>query len=63
MPLTMRPTALGAGIDKDRPDYAVYCGEWAIGRINQTRGGPIISAGFGHSLWTRRWRGRIGWRR
>jgi hypothetical protein len=30
MPLTMRPTGLGAGIDKDRPDYGVYCGEWAI---------------------------------
>jgi hypothetical protein len=26
MPLTMRPTGLGSGIDKDRPDYAVYCG-------------------------------------
>jgi hypothetical protein len=36
----MRPTGLGAGIDKDRPDYAVYCGEWNIGRIYQTRGGP-----------------------
>jgi hypothetical protein len=27
MPLTMRPTGLGSGIDKDRPDYGVYCGE------------------------------------
>ena len=40
MPLTMRPTGLGAGIDKDRPDYTVFCGEWAIGRIYETRGGP-----------------------
>ena len=40
MPLTMRPTGLGSGIDKDRPDYAVYCGKWAIGRIYETRGGP-----------------------
>ena len=40
MPLTMRPTGLGAGIDKDRPDYAVFGGEWNIGRIYQTRGGP-----------------------
>ena len=24
MPLTMRPTGLGAGIDKDRPDYTIY---------------------------------------
>ena len=27
MPLTMRPTGLGAGIDKDRPDYTVYSGD------------------------------------
>jgi hypothetical protein len=40
MPLTMRPTGLGAGIDKDRPDYTVFCGEWAIGRIYEVRGGP-----------------------
>jgi hypothetical protein len=26
MSLTIRPTGLGAGIDKDRPDYTVYCG-------------------------------------
>ena len=24
MPLKLRPTGLGAGIDKDRPDYTVY---------------------------------------
>src|SRR3954470_3749838 len=40
MALSMRPTDLGAGIDKDRPDYTVYCGGWAVGRIYQTRGGP-----------------------
>jgi hypothetical protein len=40
MPLTMHPTGLGAGIDKDRPDYTIYSGEWQIGRIYQTRGGP-----------------------
>jgi hypothetical protein len=40
MPLTMRPTGLGSGIDKDRPDYTVLTGEWEIGRIYQTRGGP-----------------------
>jgi len=27
MALTMRPTGLGSGIDKDRPDYGVYSGE------------------------------------
>ena len=36
----MAPTGLGAGIDKDRPDYTVFCGGWAIGRIYETRGGP-----------------------
>jgi hypothetical protein len=36
----MRPTGLGSGIDKDRPDYTVFTGEWEIGRIYQTRGGP-----------------------
>jgi uncharacterized protein (DUF736 family) len=40
MPLKLRATGLGSGIDKDRPDYPVYSGEWEIGRIYQTRGGP-----------------------
>jgi hypothetical protein len=40
MPLTMRPTGLGAGIDKDRQDFTVYSGEWAVGRIYEVRGGP-----------------------
>jgi hypothetical protein len=40
MPLTMRPTGLGSGIDKDRFDYTVFTGEWEIGRIYQFRGGP-----------------------
>ena len=40
MPLTMRPTGLGSGIDKDRPDYTVFTGGWDVGRIYQTRGGP-----------------------
>jgi hypothetical protein len=29
MALKLRPTGLGAGIDKDRADYTVYCGGWA----------------------------------
>ena len=37
MPLTMRPSGLGAGIDKDRPDYTVFTGEWEVGRIYETR--------------------------
>jgi hypothetical protein len=40
VPLKLRPTGLGSGIDKDRRDYTVYCGGWAIGRIYETRGGP-----------------------
>src|SRR4029077_6616383 len=40
MPLKLRPTGLGSGIDKDRPDYPVYCGGLDVGRIYQTRGGP-----------------------
>jgi hypothetical protein len=40
MPLKLRPSGLSSGIDKDRPDYTVFAGEWGIGRIYQTRGGP-----------------------
>jgi hypothetical protein len=40
MPLKLRPSGLGSGIDKDRPDYTVFTGEWEVGRIHQTRGGP-----------------------
>ena len=40
MPLTMRPTGLGAGIDKDRHDFTICSGGWAVGRIYETRGGP-----------------------
>jgi hypothetical protein len=40
MALTMRPIGLGSGIDKDRADYTVFCGEWNIGRIYEVRGGP-----------------------
>jgi hypothetical protein len=40
MPLKMRPTGLGSGIDKDRADYTVFTGEWEVGRIYETRGGP-----------------------
>jgi hypothetical protein len=34
------PDRPGSGIDKNRPDYTVYTGEWEVGRIYQTRGGP-----------------------
>ena len=49
MPFTMRPTGLGAGIDKDRPDYTVFCGEWAIGRIYETRGGLTVTSSMTRS--------------
>ena len=42
MSLTMRPTGLGSGIDKDRADYTVFCGEWNIGRIYEVRAAPSI---------------------
>ena len=40
MPLKLRPTGIGSGIDKDCSDYTIYAGEWEVGRISQTRGGP-----------------------
>ena len=40
MPLKMRPTGLGHGVYKDNVDFGVYCGEWCIGRIYETRTGP-----------------------
>ena len=40
MSLKLRPTGLGSGIDKDRPDYTIVIGEWEVGRIYRTRGGP-----------------------
>src|SRR6185436_4208283 len=40
MALKLRPSGLGSGIDKDRPDYTVVTGEWEVGCIYETRGGP-----------------------
>ena len=48
MALTLRATGLGSGIDKDRPDYTVFCGGWEVGRIYQTRAAvPTVCAGSG----------------
>jgi hypothetical protein len=47
MPLTMRPTGLGSGIDKDRPDYGVYSGECCVGRITRRAAVPRACAGSG----------------
>ena len=38
MALKLGPTGLGFGIDKDRQDFTIYSGGWAIGRIYQQRG-------------------------
>ena len=36
MPLTLRPTGLGSGIDKDRPEYTVFTGDVGeVGRITR----------------------------
>jgi hypothetical protein len=40
MPLTMRPTGLASPVDKDRQDFTIYCGEWAVGRIYEQHGEP-----------------------
>ena len=40
MPLRLRATGLGFGIDKDRQDFTIFSGGWAVGHIYETRGGP-----------------------
>ena len=40
MALKLRPTGLGHGVYKDNVDYGVFCGDWCIGRIYETRTGP-----------------------
>jgi hypothetical protein len=40
MALTMRPTGLGHGVYEDNVDYGIFCGDWCIGRIYETRTGP-----------------------
>jgi len=40
MGLTFRPTGLGSPADKDRSDYTVFSGEFAVGRIHEVRGAP-----------------------
>jgi hypothetical protein len=49
MPLKLRPTSLGAGIDKDRQDYTIYSGAWAVGRIYETLAVPTTCDGSGRS--------------
>lgn len=40
MSLTLRPTGLASPVDKDRRDYIVWSGDWAMGRIYEERGSP-----------------------
>ena len=40
MALKLRPTGLGFGIDKDRQDFTIYSGGWAMGRVYEQRGRP-----------------------
>jgi hypothetical protein len=47
MSLKLRPTGLGSGIDKDRPDYTIVIGNWEVGRIYRTVAVPTVCAGSG----------------
>ena len=38
-PARCRPTDLSSGFYKDTIDYSIFCGEWCIGRIYETRTG------------------------
>ena len=40
MGLTLRPPGLGPPADKDRSDYTLFSGEFAVGRIYEERGAP-----------------------
>jgi hypothetical protein len=43
----LRPTGLGSGIDKERPDYTVYSGGWDVGRSMSPVAVSTICAGSG----------------
>ena len=48
MPLKLRPTGLGSGIDKDRPDYTVYCWRAGMSAASTRRAAvPTVCAGSG----------------
>jgi hypothetical protein len=38
MSLTLRPTGLSSPVDRERLDYTVFSGGWAIARIYEDRG-------------------------
>ena len=47
MALKLRATGLGSGIDKDRPDYTVFTGEWESAASTKPAAVPTVCAGFG----------------
>ena len=47
MPLKLRPTGLGSGIDKDRPDYAVVPASGRSAASTKRAAVPTICAGSG----------------
>ena len=47
MPLKLRPTGLGSGIDKDRPDYTVYSADGMLAASMRPVAVPAICAGSG----------------
>jgi hypothetical protein len=49
----MRPSGLGSGIDKDRPDYTVFNGEWRSAASTRPVAVPTICAGSGRCPMTR----------
>ena len=53
MPLKLRPTGLGSGIDKDRPDYTVCTGEWEVGRIYEARGAQFQKSWDAWKAWAK----------
>ena len=50
MALKMRPTGLGHGVYQDVPDYSIFCGEWCVGRMYETRTGPSSALVLGVAL-------------
>ena len=47
MALTMRPSGLGSGIDKDRSDFTVVTGEWEAAASTKRAEVPTVCAGSG----------------
>ena len=47
MPLTMRPTGLGAGIDKDRQDFTTKAASGRLAGSTRPEAVPTVCAGSG----------------